>query len=52
VPEIAKKEVDKIKDHTDMKPSGYVTVYEIRYKDGQLKPVYLVWEDGIPYKYR
>ena len=28
----------------------YVTVCEIRYKDGVLKPVYLVWEDGVQYK--
>ena len=28
----------------------YVTVYEIRYKDGRLKPKYLIWEDGVPYK--
>ena len=33
---------------TDLKV--YVSVIEVRYKDGRLFPLYLVWENGVRYK--
>ena len=28
----------------------YVSVFEVRYKDGRLMPLALVWENGVRYK--